>query len=686
MPRFLRVAAIAALSSLLLWSCEDAPTVEATSPQIECGEPVGDEAITFRPPVSGSGVAATSPPELDANQVCSRYECFDLCGDTMVMAEPWTLPQLDAEFSLLSQPGVVRTYQGGTVALAASSLQIFDESRSLLAEARISGAGGALEVVGDLAFVGTRSRKQYAHLVDLRNKNAPRVVSRWSMLNDERGFLPQLVGQANGELVLEGSTHVAYLALTHDGAPEVTRCVPIPFVGDGGWYWDIDVNDRFLVVSGVPRDEREGARAYVYRTGQGTRDSISIPMENTPILEGDRLLVGGQQSRVYRLSDSEPPRLEATLAQTFFDWEPPHVAGFAFLDDDFILDLRSEDLRVYQSLDSIEYDCVVELSSGSSRIALAPYFAPDGRFGPGDVPRHECGVRGQTILASEGNQAIISTRRCGLLRADRTGAFPDPLVDSPEAQAKLDEARIYAWWRDRIVAERYSRIDIVSSETGDAIGASQVLPGDVRDVAVRESQLVILSEPFHTGDVEEPRAPPEDWLIFTLDLQAPSPELRALERPERRAVVQVAIDDGAIHGISLDGTLHSWPLDGGAATSSNFLPDAPIGAFASALGVFAATDEGWWHWDGSTARSVVVPHPNASVSAVDDTFVYLHYPRGETFAAPDDDQLVLATPSITDEEVQMIPRYGVPGSGANFVVGESIALSPLTIYARPDGQ
>lgn len=686
MSRFLRVAAIAALASLLLWSCEDAPTVEATSAQIECGEPAGDEAITFRGLPSGSGVAASSPSELDANDACSRYECFDLCGDTIVMAEPWTLPQLDVEFSLLSQPGVVRPHQAGTVALAASSLQVFDESRTLLGEARISGAGGALEVVGDLAFVGTWSRKHYAHLVDLRDVQAPRVVSRWSMLNDERGFLPQLVGQANGQLVLAGSTHVAYLALTNDGAPEVTRCVAIPFVEEGGWYWDIDVNDRFLVVSGVPRDEREGARAYVYRAGQGARDSISIPMENTPILEGDRLLVGGQRSDVYRLSDSEPPRLEATLAQTFFDWEPPHVAGFAFLEDDFILDLRSDDLRVYQSLNSIEYDCVVELSSGGSRVALAPYFAPDGRFRPGDVPKHECGVRGQTIVNSAGNEAIISTRRCGLLRADRSGAFPDPLVHSPEAQAKLDEARIYAWWRDRIVVERYSRIDIVSSETGEAIGDTQVLPGDVRDVARRQNQLVILSEPFHTGDIEDPRAPPEDWLIFTLDLQAASPELRSVEKPERWAVVQVAIDDDAIHGVSLDGTLHSWPLDGGAPASSDFLPDAPIEVFASALGLFAATDEGWWHLDGSAPRSVVVPHPNASVSRADDTFVYLHYPRGETFAAPDDDQLVLATPSIADDEVQMIPRYGVPGSGTDFVAGESIALAPLTIYTRPRSQ
>jgi len=283
----------------------------------------------------------------------------------------------------------------------------------------------------------------------------------------------------------------------------------------------------------------------------------------------------------------------------------------AQVDDDFVVDLRSDDLRVYESLGSVEYDCVVELVSGGSRVALAPFLAPNARFPAGGVPQHDCGTSpgGSTIVNSKGSEAIVSTRDCGLMQLDRGGGVPDPLVGAPEAQATLDDARIYAWVGDRIAAERYARIDILSSETGAAIAEPQVLPGDIRDLAQGGSQLVILSEPFHVGDIEDPRAPPGDWLIFTLDVQALSPALRRVDNPDRWEVVEVAIDEQAVYGISLDGKVHRWTLDGGAATSSDFLPDAPKEVFASVLGLFGSTDDGWWHWDGSTARPVVIPHP-----------------------------------------------------------------------------
>lgn len=709
MHRFLGVVVLGTLSSLALSSCDGAAPSGQSSPALECGEPVGEAAIGLRPngfAVEGRGGPASSTSELDPSEVCSRHECFDLCGDTIVMAQPSTLPALTVQSSLVLKPGVASEYRNGTVAVARSSIGVFDASRSLLGETRLSGSGLELEVIDDLAFVRSASdhRHYYMQVVDLSDSSAPRVLSRWSMLDDERGFLPRLVGQVGGQLVVAGSTSVAYLTVEADGTPEVTRCMPIPFIDGGGWYWDIDINDRFLVVSGVPRDESQGATAYVYPSGGNDRYAIDIRMENTPILDGDRLLLTtpDRQGAVYRLRQSQPPSLEAVLARPFFQWEPPLRAGFAFLDDDFVVDLRSDDLAVYEYLDSNEelsvaeflsrtaYDCVIELASGGSRVAIAPYLSPNGRFPIDGVPEHECGSSawGSTIIDSRGVEAVASTRECGLMHITRRAGMPDPLVDSPEAQAVLDRARrIHLWDGDRIVVEGYSSIDIVSHDTGMVITEGGALPGAVRDVGVGGNRLVVLAEPFYVGDVEEPHAPPRDWLVFTMDVQAQSPTLVSVEKPADRQIAQVAIDEQAIYGVAYDGRLHRWPLAGGETTSTDFLPGAPKELLISELGMFGSTDDGWWHSDGMSVRPIVAGHPRASIAGVDDQYVYLHYPPGDTFIAPNDEHLVVARPSFTDTAVEMLPSHATPvSSSSTFVPGESITLTPLTFFARPGGQ
>lgn len=603
------------------------------------------------------------------------------------------LPLLPTEARMTIRPRIARRFLGGTVAIDGSVLEIFDGARARIGEETLAGTAVSLEVIGDKAFVGTSScLRADIHAIDLSEPTAPRVVARWSLLELKRDDATlSIVGQASDELVLLGRRSIAFVDVSAPEAPRVERLVPWPF-GEQGWAWDIDVNEEFLVVAGIDEGDNR-PRAYVYSFGSDVPKTLDIAQESTPVLE-DNLLVVATPDRgvvVLRLDALDPPQQVAELPLPFLDWMPAQHAGFAFLRDNFVVDLRDAELGIYRPQGSADRDCVIRLLAESvedSSVDIAPFLAPDERFEPGTVVGHDCG-RPQLngiVIESTGAQAIVNTLDPSPLRVTPDRVQPDSLSV---------EGQIIAWVGDRMVTRQTEGFDFgltrkdtfrVYADDGQGTLIAEIpAPGSVRDMAVKESIVAILVEPKERA-YDEPPSPVVDWRILTLNFAAASPSLTPVDKPETLSITRIAIDEAAVFGLSAQGELYRWPLDGQAATKGPFVAGEVGQLVATRFGVFASTANGWLHTDGSSVRQVVLPGQMVSLVAADNTYVYWHLKRGQAFIGPTDDHIVLTRPVASDSLMEMTPEYGIRvWNGTSFVAGQSIVAGwpGLVFYSRP---
>ncbi|MEM9729337.1 MAG: hypothetical protein AAF997_12175 [Myxococcota bacterium] len=624
-------------------------------------------------------------------EACADHWCAEIDGRTLVSVEATTLPELSIEGRVTIRPRDVRAFQGGSIALDGQALEVFDASRELIGSVGLAGIAVSMEVIGTTAFVVTSScGRGDIQTVDLSNPTKPRVTSRWSWLEPirERAFL-DIVGRTSSMLVIRSQRIVAFIDVSTPEAPQVSRLAPWPF--ENGWVWRVVVNDQFLVMAGTVGNRQP--MAFVFPLDSDVVHELEIQQESTPVLYEDLLVILTPTDgvRIMRLDPSNTPEVLTEIPLSFLRRRPPLHAGFAFLQNELVVDLRDPAFSTYRLIGSLEDDCAVKLydEAGDPRVGLAPLLLPDQRIPPEDLPSQDCGVAQffDILVESTGTQALAKQGGgSSLVRVQ-----PDVLEPLPF----MVLGQVVAWAEGRLLTLQRQGFDFSQARTdtfrvyADDGGETPIVelapPGPLIAIAHHGRRAAILVEPA-PRDFEGPEAPVAERRLLLLDFTHPNPAFRRIDVPENTALLRVAIDADATFAVSARGELHRWPHDGTATSKIAFVSDDVGRLVATPFGVFAETRTGFHQTDGVAVRRVAPPSPSALIVGHYGENLLWYVPRSQAHVLPEDDLIVLASPVMTEAMVDMSPTAAVGvWESAAFGGAELFAVGPpgLTFYAEP---